>query len=217
MKKLLLLVAFLFATATIYAQVPNFASVAGNRKLYGYTSFKFRPGINSQETYTTLQYGIGDSFAAGMDLATGLGSAYIGVTVRYGAKISPYFNLGLQLTPSFDLNNSARYSYTTEALYLTGNITRDGRLFYVSDTWFGLNRDSANTYTQWTYLAYTIQFKNGHSITPMIGEIHSWKFDDRAYLAAGFYYSIKTWSFYVWGNDFFKKNPRIVFGIEFKL
>ena len=36
-------------------------------------------------------------------------------------------------------------------------------------------------------------------------------------MAAGFYYTINNWNVYLWGNDFFKNNPRIVVGIDFAL
>ncbi len=210
------ILAFLIGTQ-IFAQVPYFAGTVGSNKLYGYTSLKFRPGINAQETYTTFQYGIGSSFATGLDLYTGPGSAYMGVLVRYGAKISPYFNIGAQATPSLDLNNSMSFDYATVALYMNGNITNDGKLFWCSNTWWGINRRSANTYSQWTFLGYSFSFKNGHGITPMIGEIHSWKFDQPLDMAVGFYYSIRNWNFYLWGNDFFSKNPRLVLGVDFAI
>ena len=202
------------------AQVPYFAGTVGDGKLYGYTSLKVRPGINAQETYTCFQYGIGNHVAVGTDLYTGVGSAYWGFLVRYGAKISPWFGIGGQVTPSFDLNDSFKYSYTTGAIYMNGQITKDGKLFWCSNTWFGVNSfsdNSKNTYTNWEYLGYTFSFKNGHSITPMLGAIHSWKFDQDVDIATGVYYSIKKWNFYLWGNDFFKKNPRIVVGVDFAL
>ena len=51
----------------------------------------------------------------------------------------------------------------------------------------------------------------------MAGIIHSWKFDSRIDLTAGFYYTIKNWNIYLWCNDFFKKNPRIVIGVDFAI
>ena len=71
------LIAILFVQAA-FAQVPYFAGTVGDGKLYGYTSLKARPGINGQETYTCFQYGIGNSFAAGTDIYTGINSAYWG-------------------------------------------------------------------------------------------------------------------------------------------
>ena len=199
------------------AQVPYFAGTVGDGKLYGYTSLKVRPGINAQETYTCFQYGIGNHVAVGTDLYTGVGSSYWGFLVRYGAKISPWFGIGGQVTPSFNLNDSFKFSYTTGAIYMNGQITNDGKLFWCSNTWFGFNKGAEDTFTNWEYLGYTLSLKNGHSITPMVGAIHSWKFDQDVDMAAGLYYSIKNWNIYLWGNDFFKDNPRIVMGIDFAL
>lgn len=218
MKRFCLFVIFIFAIYIgIKAQIPYFAGTVGNNKLYGYTSIKFRPGINSQETYTTFQYGIGDSFATGLDLYTGASSVYAGILVRYGAKLSPYFNVGAQVTPSFNLNENMSMDYTTAALYMNGNITSNGRLFWVTNTWWGLNRHSSDTISQYIYLGCNIPLKNGHGITPMIGEIHSWKFDQDPDLSLGFYYTLKQWNFYLWGNDFFKENPRVIIGVDFAI
>lgn len=217
MKKLLILFAAMLLIMVAKAQVPYFAGTVGDGKLYGYTSLKARPGINAQETYTCFQYGIGNSFAAGADLYTGVGSSYWGLLVRYGAKICPWYNVGAQVTPSFNLNDSFKYSYTTGAIYMNGQLTNDGKLFWCSNTWFGINDGADNTSTNWEYLGYTFSLKNGHSITPMIGSIHSWKFDQDVDMAAGFYYSIKNWNFYLWGNDFLKDHPRVVVGVDFAL
>ena len=217
MKRILFsLVMALFALEAM-SQVPYFAGTVGDGKLYGYTSLKVRPDINAQETYTCFQYGIGNHVAVGTDLYTGVGSSYWGFLVRYGAKISPWFGIGGQVTPSFDLNDSFKYSYTTGAIYMNGQISKDGKLFWCSNTWLGLNKDADDTFTNWEYLGYTFSLKNGHSITPMLGAIHSWKFDQDVDMAAGLYYSIKNWNIYLWGNDFFKNNPRIVVGIDFAL
>lgn len=216
MKKIVLaLVAVSFAI-NLNAQVPYFAGTVGDGKLYGYTSLKARPGINAQETYTCFQYGIGKHFAAGTDIYTGVDSAYWGFLVRCGARISPWFEIGTQVTPSFNLNSNFKYSYTTGAIYLNGQLTKDGKLFWCSNTWFGLNKDADNTYTNWEYLGYT--FKAGkNSITPMIGAIHSWKFDHDIDLAVGAYYSNGNFNIYLWANDFFKTSPRFVVGVDFVL
>lgn len=210
------LLMMLFAFDSI-AQVPYFAGTVGNGNLYGYTSLKMRPGINNQETYTCFQYGLGDSFAAGTDLYTSIGSSYWGGLVRYGKKISPWFNIASQITLSFNLNDNFKYSYTTGAIYTNGQLTKDGKLFWCANTWLGFNKGSDNTYTNWEYFGYSFNLRNNQSITPMIGTIHSWKFDQDIDIAAGFYYSINKWNFYVWGNDFLKENPRIVIGVDFTL
>lgn len=217
MKKLIVCLAIMFITIVVNAQVPYFAGTVGKGHLYGYTSLKNRPGINGQETYTCFQYGVDGHFATGTDIYTGVNSAYWGFLVRYGAKISPWFGIGAQVTPSFNLNDSFKYSYTTGAIYLNGQITKDGKLFWCSNTWLGLNKDSDNSYTNWEYLGYTFSFKSGQSLTPMVGTIHSWKFDQDFDLAIGTYYSKGQYNIYLWGNDFFKSNPRIVVGVDFTL
>lgn len=218
MKKLVILyIVLILSVFELEAQVPYFSGTVGDGKLYGYTSLKVRPNINAQETYTCFQYGIGNKFAAGTDIYTGLNTAYWGFLVRYGAKINPWFGIGIQVTPSFDLNDSFKYSYTTSAIYMNGQITNDGKLFWCSNTWFGLNKSVDNTYTNWEYLGYTFSLKNRNSISPMLGIIHSWEFDKDADMAVGMYYSIGNWNFYLWGNDFFDDNPRIVVGADFSL
>lgn len=199
------------------AQVPYFSGTVGDGKLYGYTSLKIRPGINAQETYTAFQYGIGNYFATGVDLYTDAGTSYMGYLVRAGYKFSKWFGIGGQVTPSFDLNDNMKFSYLTSALYMNGNITDSGRLFWCSNTWWGVNKGAGNTMSQWTFLGYAIPIGKGRSFTPMIGEIHSWKMDSDMDIAAGFYYSVKKWNFYVWGNDFLKVHPRVVVGVDFVL
>lgn len=211
-----LLIVLLIAT-TAMAQVPYFAGTVGNNKLYGYTSLKVRPGKNAQETYTTFQYGLGNYTAVGLDLYTGTGCSYAGYLFRAGKKFSKWFGLGGQITPSFDLNDNFKFSYLTSALYMNGAISNDGNFFWCSNTWWGVNDGADNTLTNWEYLGYAISLKNGHSITPMVGAIHSWKFDKDVDIAAGLYYSIKNWNIYLWGNDFLKSNPRIVMGVDFAL
>ena len=211
-----LLIVLLIAT-TAMAQVPYFAGTVGNNKLYGYTSLKVRPGKNAQETYTTFQYGLGNYTAVGLDLYTGTGSNYAGYLFRAGKKISKWFGIGGQITPSFDLSNNFKFSYLTTALYMNGAISQDGIFFWCSNTWWGVNDGSPYTLTNWEYLGYAFSLRNGHSITPMVGTIHSWKFDQDVDIAAGLYYTIKNWNIYLWGNDFLKDHPRLVVGVDFAL
>lgn len=215
MKKVILTLVVMIIAITATAQVPYFAGTVGDGKLYGYTSLKFRPGKNAQETYTTFQYGTGNYTAAGLDLYTSNGSSYIGALFRAGKKLSQWFGIGGQITPSFDLSNNMKFCYLTTALYMNGSITNDGKLFWCSNTWWGVNKDAPFTLTNWEYLGYAFALKNGHSISPMIGAIHSWKFDQDADLALGAYYTIKNWNIYLWGNDFFKDHPRVVLGVDF--
>ena len=215
-KKLLLCIILMIAMLQAKAQVPYFAGTVGDGKLYGYTSLKLRPGINAQETYTCFQYGLGDSFATGADIYTGVGSTYWGILLRYGAKISPWFNIGAQVTPSFNLNDNFNYSYTTAAMYMNGQISSDGKLFWCSNTWWGINEGAKNTITNWEFLGYTMKVGN-NSITPMVGLLHSWEFNQDADIAVGAYYSVGKFNLYLWGNDILKDNPRIVVGVDFVL
>ncbi len=215
MKKALVIIMGLMMSVEGIAQIPYFAGTVGDKKLYGYTSLKVRPGINHQETYSTFQYGLGDHFATGLDLYSGPGCTYWGALVRYGLNISKWYNIGAEVTSSFDLNNSFKFAYLTSALYMNGAISGDGRLFWCTNTWWVVNKGSDNTYSNYEYLGYTIHLKEGHSITPMAGAIHSWQFDQDVDLAAGFYYTLNNWNLYLWGNDFLKSHPRVIAGVDF--
>lgn len=218
MRRILLAILIgLVSTSFVCAQVPYFSETPGHNTLYGYTSIKFKPGINSIESYTAFQYGITKFFAAGLDLYTNTGNAYSGFLVRGGYKFNKWIGIGLQFTPSFDLSDNFKFSYLTSALYLNGNITRNGKFFWVSNTWYTANSGAKDTWFNWEYIGMNIPVGRGHSINPMVGMIHSWKFDQDADLAAGLYYSIKSWNFYLWGDSFLKDHPRVVLGIDFKL
>ena len=217
MKRIISVLFALVSIIAIKAQVPYFSGTVGDGKLYGYTSVKFRPGINSQETYTAFQYGIGNYAAAGLDLYTANGSSYTGFLLRGGFKFSNWFGIGLQLTPSFNLCDNFKFSYLTAGLYMNGNITNNGKLFWCSNTWATVNDGADDTYMNWEYLGLAIPTRKGQTLTPMIGAIHSWKFDQDVDLALGAYYSIKSWNIYLWGNDLIKKHPRLVVGVDFSL
>ncbi len=214
--KIILCFITLHLTCIIYAQVPYFGKTPGNQKLYGYTSVKFRPGVNNIETYNTFQYGITDFAAIGLDYYTGTNCAYMGYMLRTGYKVNQYFSIGSTATPSFDLNDNYKFSYFTGGLFMNGSITNNSRLFWCTNTWFGVNKDKSYTVTQFSYLGYEFAIENGDGITPMAGISHSWKFDEKIDVAAGFYYTHKNWNLYVWGNDFLQISPRLVVGIDFK-
>lgn len=199
------------------AQIPYFAGTVGDGKLYGYSSVKCRPGINHQETYTTFQYGVGDHFATGIDLYTGPDCAYWGGLVRYGTAIGKWFNIGAEVIPSFNLNDRFQFSYLTSALYMNGALSGDGRLFWCTNTWWGVKKGTDNTFSNYEYLGYSFPLRNSRSITFMAGTIHSWLFDQDVDVAAGFYYTFKNWNLYVWGNDFLKDHPRVIVGLDFAL
>lgn len=217
MKRLLSLCLFLCSIYTLKAQIPNFGTTVGNDKLYGYSCMKYRANANVWETYSTLQYGISDYFQAGVDLYISGSNSYMGYIARVGYKFSDHFKLGAQLTPSFDLERHHKFSYLTSAIYINGNITSDGRLFYVTDTWLENVKDKLISAKQWTYLGYTAPLgKSGNnSITPMVGAIHSWKFNQDVDLSMGFYFTHKNINLYAWTNDILTNHPRFIIAIEF--
>lgn len=218
MKKIIQTLLLFFTLAiSAKAQIPYFAPTVGNNKLYGYTSIKFRPGLNAQESYTTFQYGLGDNFATGMDLYTSGKSVYTGYLIRVGYSFSTYFKAGIQLTPTFSLSENFHFEYLTAALYLNGDIIKGGKLFWDANTWYGINRHNSNTISQYIYLGSIFGLPHNQSITPMLGTIYSWKFDQDADIAFGAYWSIGKYNIYLWGNDFLKSHPRIVVGIDFAI
>lgn len=205
------------ASLSVCAQVPYFAGTVGDGKVYGYTSIKIRPGVKQIESYNTFQFGLGANYAIGADIYSSGDATYYGLLGRVGYKISPYFNIGGQVTPSFDLSSGFSLSYITAAIYANGNITSDGKFFWVSNSWYGYNRHSSNTIDQWLYLGYGIGITDKVSITPMAGCLYSWKFDKDADMSIGAYLSYKKFNFYLWGNDFFENHPRIVLGLDFAI
>lgn len=215
-KYLIAILTFLVATPAI-AQIPYYAGTAGEGKMYGYSSLKVRPGINSQETYTTFQYGVTDHLDTGIDLYTGPDCSYWGGLLRYGHKISKWYNIGGEVMSSFDLNKSFKFSYLTTGLYMNGAITSDSRLFWCSNTWWIVNHDAPFGFSNYEYLGYNIPLKRKRSITPLVGAIHSWKFDKDIDLAFGVYYTINNWNLYLWSNDILTSNPRVVIGLDFLL
>ena len=217
MKKILLAIVFALIGISCYAQIPYFAGTIGDRNIYTYTSLKVRPGNNAQESYSTIQYGIGNYFATGADLCTNLGSSFWGILARTGIMVSKNFGIGAQITPSFKLNDSFKFAYLSSALYMNGAITNNEKLFWCSNTIWCLNNgnDITHTIEQWTYLGYTIRLNEENSLTPMAGEIHSWRFDENVDIALGAYYTHRNFDFFLWGNDFFKRKPRVVVGIDY--
>lgn len=217
MRKILLTLMLLCIAIFAKAQVPNFGTTVGDQKLYGYSSLKYRANKDTWETYSTLQYGVTNYLQFGADLYTSTHNNYIGYVIRGGYKFSNYFKLGGQLTPSFDLSDHHKFSYLTSALYINGNISRDGRLFYVTDTWLENDEHKLNSAKQWSYIGYTIPIgsKKKDSLTPMAGLINSWKFDEDVDLSCGCYYTHKSINLYLWGNDILTDHPRFVVAVEF--
>ena len=217
MKKTLLTICLMTIAIAAKAQVPNFGTTAGDQKLYGYSAMKYRAKTKTWETYSTLQYGVTDYMNVGADLYYNGSDSYIGYTFRTGKKFSPYFSVGAQFTPSFNLGENHKFAYMTEGLYMNGNITRDGRMFWVTNTWLEQANHELSSAKQWTYLGYTCPLGNkGNSITPMAGIIHDWKFESDVDLSFGAYYSHKNINVYAWTNDILTDHPRFVLAVEFK-
>lgn len=217
MKKILLVVVLVIIAITTKAQIPNFGTTVGDQKLYGYSSMKYRANTNTWETYSTLQYGISNYAQVGADFYNSGDKSFIGYIVRGGYKFCDYFKLGGQLTPSFDTGDNHRFSYLTSALYINGNITKDGRLFYVTDLWLENDKNKLTSANQWSYLGYTCLLgkKGNKSLTPMAGVIHSWKFEKDVDLSFGCYYSYKNINLYTWTNDILTNHPRFILAVEF--
>ena len=91
----------------------------------------------------------------------------------------------------------------------------DGKFFWCTNTWWIVNKGAANTFSNYEYLGYTFSLKKSQSITPLVGAIHSWRFDKDVDLAAGFYYSWGNMNLYIWGNDLLESHPRLVVGLDF--
>ena len=64
------LIVICFISLKVTAQIPNFGTTVGDQKLYGYSSMKYRAKADTWETYSTLQYGVGNHFQTGVDLYT---------------------------------------------------------------------------------------------------------------------------------------------------
>lgn len=216
MKRFILVIVLMIGFfQSMYSQIPYFAPTVGDQNLYGYTSLKFRPGVNAQETYTTFQYGIGNLIATGLDLYTSGRSVYGGILARFGYSFSKWIKAGIQITPSFEISNNMKFSYLTNALYLNGNITDNGKFFWTANTWYTVNKGAKNTISQYLYLGYSFNLPKDQMITPMIGTIYSWQFDKKADLTFGAYWTVKKYNFYLWTNDILEKHPRVIVGVDF--
>lgn len=217
MKKLFSFILLSLFTCVLSAQVPYFGATVGKGKVFGYSSLKFRPGINAQETYTTLQFGISDYISLGTDIYANDGTVDHGLYARIGNTWSKWFSAGVQATYQSNLRENYKFSNMNTGIFLNGNITDKGLLFWTSNTWLTFNNGGNHSYKQWWYLGSNIKFNENNSIVPMVGLIHSWEFDQPADLAVGAYYVYKKYSFYLWGNGFFTKNPRLTVAIDFTL
>ena len=56
------------------------------------------------------------------------------------------------------------------------------------------NRDGNNIYGHWLYLGSNIIFNDKHSLFPMVGVVHDWKFQSEVDLAVGAWYTYDKYS-----------------------
>ena len=218
-KRILFIILDLLCLSSLYAQVPYFGATVGKGKVFGYTSVKFRPTINALESYTTMQFGVLDWFSVGTDIYVSKEEINHGLYVRGGYTLNKWFSFGAQATQYFNLKDSYKPMYTQLGVFLNGNILPSGYLFWTSNTWMSFYYDdmSKHTFKQWWYLGSNIPVNDNNSVVPMVGVIHSWKFDTPVDLAVGFYWVYKKYSFYLWGNDFFTKYPRVTVAVDFTI
>ena len=215
MKKVLFSLLLSIIYIISYAQVPYWGATVGKENIYGYTSVKFRPGINALQNYTTLQFGITDWFSVGTDLYADKEIIDHGLYVRFGKKWNKWISTGTQVSYMSNLRDSYKFSNVNAGLLFNGFILPSGYLTWTSNTWMTFNRGGNNNYEHWLYLGSNIVFNDKHSLYPMIGIVHDWKFQKPVDLAIGAWYTYKNYSFYLWGNDFFKENPRLTVAIDF--
>lgn len=215
MKKIIISLFFVFFSICSFAQVPYWGATVGKEKVYGYTSVKCRPGINALQNYTTLQFGITDWFSVGTDLYADKETVDHGLYVRLGKKWNKWISTGIQTSYMSNLRDNYKFSNVNTGLIFNGFILPSGYLTWTSNTWMTFNRDGNHTYEHWLYLGSNIVFNDKHSLYPMIGIVHDWKFKKPVDLAIGAWYTYKEYSFYLWGNDFFKENPRLTIAIDF--
>ena len=215
MKKIVILILLCLGSVTLNAQIPYFGSTVGKEKIFGYTSVKFRPNQNAFETYTTLQFGVTDWFSVGTDVYANKQNVDHGLYTRVGYKWSQWLSAGTQITYQSNMVSNYDFSNINAGFFLNGDILSNGYLFWSSNTWLTFNSDGNHSYKQWWYLGGNIGLNWNNSIVPMLGVIHSWKFDEPLDIAMGAYYVYKKYSFYIWGNDFSSNHPRITLAIDF--
>ena len=84
MKKGGLMIFIALLALNIKAQVPYVRATVDRDKVFGYTAVKFRPGQNTMEDYTTIQFGVTDWLSLGTDLYTDKNTANHGLYARIG-------------------------------------------------------------------------------------------------------------------------------------
>lgn len=211
MKRLILVTIAILATIVASAQIPYYSGSQGKNKTYTYFSTKFHPGENNQQMYITAQYGLLNKLDLVTDATIGTGWAYQGFGTRFNILNTKYIGIGGQIMVDFDLNNSYKFNYNCNSLYLNGNIWNG--LHWVSNTWYTIYDGTDNVLEQWTYLGWTVG-----KLTPMIGLDNYLTKPHGSDLLAGVYYSINKMNFYLWGSNLTKNfgDRRIVIGFDYK-
>ena len=132
MKKVLLFFLLSIISITSFAQVPYWGATVGEGKIYGYTSVKFRPGINAMQNYTTLQFGITDWFSLGTDLSVGKDYSDHGLYARIGKKWNKWISAGTQVSYMSDMRDNYKFSNVNAGLLSNGFILPSGYLTWTS-------------------------------------------------------------------------------------
>ena len=204
----------LLGCGALHAQVPFYAAAPGDGVLFGYHSLKFRPANGYNESFTTFQYGIGKT-AVGLELYTCPTGVYSGYTFRAGFYKSNYFNIGFQTSPTFSMSDHHKFSYITSGLYVHGAFEPTGRFYWLSNTLWTVHADKMADIEHWLYLGAKFPLSNGSLIHPMVGTIHSWRFDSNPDLALGCSWAVGHYEFFLWSSNYFRDAVRVVFGIAF--
>lgn len=211
MKKTLLITLLTVVTMAVSAQIPYYADPLGKGTIYGYAEFGFHPGINAQEFSTYWQYGCTDWLDAGFDYSLAEEYSSMAVTAKFGYMFSKWFGASAMIQPWFAVNNNFQFDGLLTTVILQGSLTKNEKLYWLSNTALGWLNEYKGYNAQTWYLAYKFKFKNEDTLSPMIGVVHNWKFDEDAAPTAGLYYTHKRLGVYLWGGDLLASFPR--FGI----
>lgn len=221
MKRLILSILLAAASFTAFSQVPFFGATCGDGMLNGYYNLKSYPGDNRMANYSMVQYGIGDHFAIGADYTWAqqdgvANSAHFGLIARYGHVFSQWFKAGFMATPYFNLLDGFRYKGIDLAFFINGDLSRDGKFFWCSNTFADYFKGNRPAYSNYWYLGCHFKVTDRITITPMAGITHNWDFSNADLNpVVGVYYSYKRINVYVWGDRFRDKFYRHNFGLEF--
>lgn len=211
MKKLILIIIAAILTVAAKSQIPYYGNTQGKGETYTYFSTKFHPGVNNQQMYITAQHGVLNKLDLVTDATIGTNWAYQGWGIRFNVFKSNKLSIGGQLMADFDINNSYKFNYNCNSLYLHWYLNKS--LHFVSNTWWTIYDESDNTVEQWTYIGYHIG-----KFTPMIGIDNYFTKSHGSDLMAGIYYSVGKVNVYAWSSNLTKNfgDTRVVLGFDYK-